>query len=780
MNSKIPFLISFFISFLFYTSAFPQNKTPNNIYSNVKLHSIENKCEREGSETVIERSSKNTITPVLLNHGDILEFTLRNGKKRTMKLLETNASIIKTNVKNFSEIQRDGGTICRFSAKVLIDGHIFNMKRYLPTQESFYEPYVINGMRIWFDAVKDYFDFFTEKHGWCEPRADARFAVSDAKDPVAPEIAKWYPSDSNYINVKDCYLGDDTWMGAYLGIEPHGGLDVNTPKGTPLFSPFDFTASDDQLLEVGFEPKPYYWAATWKGIKKWNNGSIWTLKSLHLDKYLVENYSSINKGTQYAEAAGTGVGAEEHSHFEFMIRGDSTNSVDNSVMVKGHIVGENKNTYNIFVNGVTGEVPKNTALYIKREDRPQNYSIFMVPKNIAIENDFKYEIPQIPMDPWYLFWQMFENDKARKGLINAHITPMEPVKTGKTVSFSSEGSHSGPGSEDLSYYWTFGDGGWSNKKNPNHIYSTPGIYPVSLVVDDGKDRDRFTQHITVNGKKVNKPVLSLNSPKEPSFDRRKPFVMDTYGSKIKKIPNTLYFLARHTNPQPEAKMINLLNKGQGELEKPTINVSYQKGGNWVEIIEKNNGNQNNLTVKVDSKGLSPGTYIAKVRVATSNALNSPQKFRVCFKIPSNMPQKEVIIDDSDPGFYATPYYWVGGRFHRWTEGYKDFYLTNGGLAKDGEYFRFTPDLQEGKYRVSFLQETPFKDCELKVWIHHAKGDSLIMVKPNKSRTIGDFYFSEGKDGFVQVYASGSKGEVIADAVEFKMIEENIGTSMIKD
>src|SRR5690606_11403696 len=44
--------------------------------------------------TIIKRAAKNTVTPVLLNHGDVLEFTLRNGHKRTLKLLETDAVIM--------------------------------------------------------------------------------------------------------------------------------------------------------------------------------------------------------------------------------------------------------------------------------------------------------------------------------------------------------------------------------------------------------------------------------------------------------------------------------------------------------------------------------------------------------------------------------------------------------------------------------------------------------------------------------------------------------------
>ena len=737
-------------------------------FSQIQVTNSSSAEEAKVAQTIIKRSAKNTITPVLLNHGDILEFTLRNGQKRTFQLLETDASIMRTNILDLTVEQHDGGTVMQFSCKVLIDGHEMTMQRYLPTQESFYEPYVINGMRIWFDAVQDYFEFFTLKHGWSKPRADARFAVSDALDPVAPDMAMWYPNDRHYINVKNSYLGGDVWMGPYLGGSPHDGLDINTPKGTSLFSPVSITDMDDQWLLVGFEPKPELWAI-WRGIKNWPNGSVWTLSVLHLDKYLVEEHSPLIKGTHIAEAAGTGVGAEEHSHFQFMIRDDSTNTVDDRVMLQGNIVFEKENTYVISVNEVVGEVSKSSALYVRRDDRPKDFSIFMVPEKVALINNFNYEIPQIPLDPWYIFWQMFEDDKAREGIIRAQIVPVEPATSGETVYFSSDGSRSGIKTEDLWYYWSFGDGGWSNEKNPAHIYAAPGIYPVSLVVDDGENRDRFTQHITVDGEKVNFPVLSLGAQEEATFDKRKAYVTDIYGSRIPYLPHTLNFVARNTHPQPEAKIISLVNNGRGELADATIDISYEQGKNWLQIAQKNKGNEQKLIVSIDARGLSPDTYIAIVKVTSSEALNSPQSFRICLDVRSNNPESIVVIDDSDSGFYATPYFWVGGRFKRWTRGYKDFYLTNGGRNNEGEYFRFTPDLKKGRYKVSFVPETPFRECKLKVWVHHSKGDSKFSIDPNKSRTIAEFYFSEGMDGFVQVTASGSEGEVIADAVRFEMV-----------
>src|SRR5690606_1438034 len=99
---------------------------------------------------------------------------------------------------------------------------------------------------------------------------------------------------------------------------------------------------------------------------------------------------------------------------------------------------------------------------------------------------------------------------------------------------------------------------------------------VTLVVEDGKDRDSFTQHITVDGEKTNMPVLTINAPSDPSFHIRQPFVMDVYGGRIPFIPHTLQFVARQANLQPEPKKIYLENTGSGILDKVSFEISYKE------------------------------------------------------------------------------------------------------------------------------------------------------------------------------------------------------------
>jgi PKD repeat protein len=53
-----------------------------------------------------------------------------------------------------------------------------------------------------------------------------------------------------------------------------------------------------------------------------------------------------------------------------------------------------------------------------------------------------------------------------------------------TLTFSSAGSTSFNGVV-LTYFWTFGDGGFSSEANPVHAYATSGSYSAQLFVSDG-------------------------------------------------------------------------------------------------------------------------------------------------------------------------------------------------------------------------------------------------------------------------------------------------------
>lgn len=257
---------------------------------------------------IIERSAKDTLTPVTLNPGDELRFKLRSGRVCPVKLLETGAQ---------------EGKPYRFWARLLIDGEERRIERVIPTQASFYEPLEIRGLRLWLDAVSD---IFTDDGGFmiekdisgaiaCRPQRKARLAVNDVHDRICPEpLVFWYPEKKRFIDASKCYNGEDVWMGPYEGRKTHGGLDINMTSGTLLFAPIAF---DDQYffnsLAAGDNNN------RWRAIRRWDNGAVWWLQSHHLNRLLIDERKPLARGTKYAETAGVYAGSHQHTHFVFRV-----------------------------------------------------------------------------------------------------------------------------------------------------------------------------------------------------------------------------------------------------------------------------------------------------------------------------------------------------------------------------------------------------------------------------------------------------------------------------
>ena len=259
----------------------------------------------------IRRQAKPTITPVELDHGEAVEFTLAGGQVRRLTVLGTSARIV--------EGHKGAARLYAFSCDLDLDGQPLRIDRIIPDQRTFCEPTEVAGLRIWLDAVSDIFasdgGFLVEKDPdvgiFCCPRKKARLALQDARLRICPgRVALWYPNPERRIDVRECYRGEDTWMGPYEGASAHGGLDVNMPAGTPLYAPISF---NDQFL--------FHCLATgqrnnrWRGIRRWPDGSVWCLQTHHVIKLLVPEHTPLKRGAHYASAAGVMVGVREHTHF---------------------------------------------------------------------------------------------------------------------------------------------------------------------------------------------------------------------------------------------------------------------------------------------------------------------------------------------------------------------------------------------------------------------------------------------------------------------------------
>ena len=278
------------------------------------------------SGETIELNATGTLTPVELDRGESVRFRLKSGATRELTLDDAYAEVVFTNLDDTKVGERSGRSIYRCVFEMTVDGHPLKLIRHAPVQESYYEPLVINGLRVWPDATKDLGEHFNENHGECLPVKDARFAIQDATLPICAEqeLRPWYPNPDNRLDVRDAYQGDDVWMGPYFGADLHAGLDVNMPITTPLWAPLDF---DEQLLfhtvEEGYNNN------RWRGVRTWPDGRRWRLHAHHVSRVHVPDNAPITRGTHFADAAGHLVGLYSHSHFEFKIdQGDATYRLD--------------------------------------------------------------------------------------------------------------------------------------------------------------------------------------------------------------------------------------------------------------------------------------------------------------------------------------------------------------------------------------------------------------------------------------------------------------------
>jgi len=267
----------------------------------------------------LQRKALPTLTAVEMDRGDTLRFELADGSTRDIALLDTWAKVIFTTLPKLKEEVCGGRTFYQFGCRLRVGRQEHELVREVPTHRSFYEPWVIDGVRIWLDAVDDIFEFLLEEHGSCRPGKQARFAVQDATLRICPEpVHQWCPLPSKGMDINLCYCGEDCWMGPYFGASAHGGLDINHAPCTPIWAPIDL---DDQYyfdsVETGANNN------RWRGHRRWPDGSEWILQCHHMTRLTVAEHTPLTSGQQYADGAGVWSGYHHHSHFVFRVVQDA-------------------------------------------------------------------------------------------------------------------------------------------------------------------------------------------------------------------------------------------------------------------------------------------------------------------------------------------------------------------------------------------------------------------------------------------------------------------------
>lgn len=261
------------------------------------------------------RIARPTLTAIELHCGEAVHFERADGGIVRIEARATGAHILRTTLRRLRHEEEGARTDYAFYAVLRVNGREHVLDREISTPRSFYEPWNIEGVHIWLDTVDDIFEFLAETHGPCRPRKRVRLALQDAHLGIAPEsLHPWCPLPPGGLRIEDCYRGENCWLGAYNGASAHGGLDINHPRGTPLWAPVDI--DDHELfnsLRAGHTNN------RWRGIHRWPDGSTWILQAHHMTALTMPEHQPIPKGTQFAVGAGVHSGAVDHSHFVFQI-----------------------------------------------------------------------------------------------------------------------------------------------------------------------------------------------------------------------------------------------------------------------------------------------------------------------------------------------------------------------------------------------------------------------------------------------------------------------------
>jgi hypothetical protein len=132
--------------------------------------------------------------------------------------------------------------------------------------------------------------------------------------------------------------------------------------------------------------------------------------------------------------------------------------------------------------------------------------------------------------------------------------------------------------------------------------------------------------------------------------------------------------------------------------------------------------------------------------------------------------KGIVIDDSEAELtgFESEGHTTGGFVER---GYRH----DGDSLKGEQKAKFTPALpKSGKYTVAISYGAlANRASNIPVTIHHADGDTVVVVNQKKKPTgkdnfhpLGSFRFEAGKSGYIEISNKGTSGHVIIDAAQF--------------
>lgn len=660
----------------------------------------------------IHVSAKNTLTVIEIDNGDEVAYELSSGRIVHLKVISSATEIIFSTISLPAKGSAGDASIFKMKCKLRIDGQEMELIRYAPVQESFYTPYTVSGLNIWFDALNSLGDFYNENHGACLPTKQIRLALHDATLPICPEeVGIWCPLPDDFPDVKMCYRGDDTWLGPYVGTDLHGGLDINMPANSPLWAPLSLDHH-------------YYFNTVstgannnrWRGVKHWDNGDVWALQTHHLDQLLTDELQPLKKGVTYAYAGGTASWAWAHSHFVFTVKqpGLPDYYVDPWIIFWQMLENKKEKTQELTASfrslppGSTGE----RLIFEVADPSPGLHGTVK-----EFHWSFGDGTYSIGAHPYHIY--------QRPGIYPVTLTVFDGISFASStqhIVINGEPTHQPELRVTEPYNISF---------RPRQVWETDPYNHTRVVLPNTVRF--FLQH--------RKKDLANSKTLQVRLVNKVGEIFEGERFRIEPI-----YIHGHDWLHVEI--------GETPVSSGAINVK--------------------LTPVLSKMTAQEGEYVANLLFHSDGLVNSPTLIRVVVNFSRPSAEKTVIIDNGDPNCEWSNHVFLNTKFDRsWNNCYGDGFLVNSGTSDDG-FVRYHPKVSAGRYKVS-LHSPLYRDKKLLpliggfyVNVHSSSGRETRWVEPAKDLEIGVFDFNSC-DGYVEITSQAGKGLIIADAIRLERL-----------
>ena len=391
----------------------------------------------EGETRTLARKADAFYTPVHLNRGDALRFTLADGRTCEIVLLDCGV-----------DVRKEGAPQWTLWAEVRIDGHSIRLVYSPFDMKALSRPKIVDGVRICLDGVKG----LSKAAGWeqkktgahpaAEPPGDARLWVNDAAMPILPDAQPWFDiaqhrgKDADALVLQDLTLRQDAdihpasirltgnqktgFLGGWTyGI--HCGLDLQLKVGTRMHCvinggewrghehPNGPTQQKDLLYYVATRP----------------DGAEWWFGNHHCSQVVAVQGKPMRAGEVYALSGRERAGIP-HAHAAIRIRRDG--------------------------------------------------------------------VWQFDLNPWPAMWQGLQNLRGARGLPVARIRGLSPATVGQAIALAAETTIPGA---DEKHTWHFDDGDRQTGPKTSKTFSAAGMRQAILVVRTSTGADLDEQFVTV-------------------------------------------------------------------------------------------------------------------------------------------------------------------------------------------------------------------------------------------------------------------------------------------